>query len=56
MLEYNRKAISYFMTSHGKDWDEGTHSGNPMRSDLINMLFDVVRKKEVWEQGWPLQT
>ncbi len=30
MLEYDKKAISYFMTSHGRDWHEHTHSGNPM--------------------------
>jgi len=55
MLEYDKKAILYFMTSRGRDWDEGTHSRNPTRSDLVNKLFDVVRKKEVRKQGQPSQ-
>ena len=50
-LEYDKKAISFFMPNRKRDWDDNSQTGNPTHSDLVNALFSVIRKKEVRKQG-----
>jgi len=38
-LEYNKKAISYFMPNHRRNWEEHSQTGNPMCSNLVNTIL-----------------
>jgi len=51
MLEYAKKAVSYFMPNHCKVWGEHLKMGNPMHSDMVSMLLGVIWKREVQSQG-----
>jgi len=51
MLEYDKKAISYFMPNRRRKWDENSQTGNPTCSNLVNTIFNVIKKKEVRNEG-----
>ena len=52
-LEYDKKAISYFMciSSRTGKWEPRTGSGNPTQSPLVLDLLKAIKKKEVQRQG-----
>jgi hypothetical protein len=51
LLEYWKKALSFFMPNRLIVWVLGRNEGNPTRSIEVNNLIKRVRKKEVRKQG-----
>ena len=53
MLEYYKKALSYYMPNRLIGWNAISKTGNPTRSIPVNELIKAVKKKEVRRQGKP---
>lgn len=49
-IDFHKKAISYFIKTKSK-WDEGTQTGNPTQSKIINKLISDVKNAEKGGKG-----
>ena len=50
-LQFQKKAVSYFMPNRNAKWNVETETGNPTMSVAVNDLIKVVKKSEVRKQG-----
>ena len=50
-INYYKKAISSFMPRQNMPWDKIRKEGNPTRSQDVNRLIKILKKKEVRGQG-----
>ena len=51
LVEFLKKAISFFMPNRLIAWNEETKTGNPTRSVGLNDFIKLVKKKEVRKLG-----
>ena len=50
-LEFNKKALSYFMPNQGKQWCNEGGTGNPTKSDAVNKMIQRVKLAECRGNG-----
>ena len=53
LLEFYKKALSFYMPNRMMVWNEISNCGNPTRCTLINDMIKRVKKMEVRKQGVP---